>query len=117
MAHTDADERLAAEFFCDSTRPTALAGVDVVEDHGRVRLVYHDPDGAWWFSSGGDDEDEELLDVCLPCLLHDDPNLVEVADLKRNWIAELDELGVWRRQPRPADWGPWDPDAEPPVEA
>ena len=111
VAHTEEDERLAAAFFGGGAG-VALAGIDVVHEGARVRLVYHDPEGDWWFSSGGDDEDEDLARICLPCLLHDDPNLVEISDLRFNWIAELGKNGVWKREPRPADWGSWE--AQPP---
>lgn len=109
MAHTPQDEKLADEFFGAAARETHLAGRDVIEG-ARVRLVYHDPDDGWWFSSGGDDEDEELGHSCLPCLLHRDPGLVEIASLPLNWIAERgDDDATWRREQRPPDWGLCEP--------
>src|SRR5215218_3953793 len=106
MPHTERDEKLAAEFFGPGAG-TALVGRDVLAG-AKVRLVYHDPDGDWWFSSGGDDEDEELGRMCLPCLVHDDADLVEISNLPLNWIAELRDDGVWTREPRPESWGTWE---------
>jgi len=111
VAHSTADEKLAEQFFgTDAVESLAVAGRDVI-DGERVRLVYHDPEGGWWFSSGGAEEEEELAGVCLPCLLHDDPNLVELSNLPLNWVAERgDEHDVWLRQPRPDSWGNWEPE-------
>ena len=83
-----------------------MAGRDLLEG-AVVRLVYHDPEDGWWFSSGGNEEDEDLGQFCLPCLLHEHPNLVEFADLPLNWIAELGDEGDWKREPRPESWGLW----------
>lgn len=109
MGHTDADVQLAARFFGQGA-PHAIAGRDVIGG-ASVNLIYHDPENGWWFSSGGPDEDEELGTICLPCLLNTAPDLVELADLPLNWIAERDGPDAsWTREPRPDDWGPWETD-------
>jgi hypothetical protein len=106
VKHDDKDEKLAARFGVGGNTAT-MASRDVLAG-ARVSLVYHDPDDGWWFSSENDDDDKDPGVGCLACVLHADPELVEVADLPLNWIAERTNDGAWARQSRPDDWGPWE---------
>jgi hypothetical protein len=77
---------------------------DVAEGEAAVGLVYHDPEGGWWFISSWE---PERVPQCLPCLLSQQPELVELADLPLDTVAYRQEEG-WERGPRPAEWGPWE---------
>jgi hypothetical protein len=76
----------------------------VAEREATVAAVYHAPDGGWWFLSEADDE---LVPVCLPCLLTAYPEVRTFSDLPLDWAAVRHE-GEWHRTRRPLEWGPWE---------
>jgi hypothetical protein len=59
---------------------------------GSITGVFHEADGTWLFFPSGSPEDAEPREVCIGCILMQDPSISNIADLSRGW-------GAWRRKP------------------
>jgi hypothetical protein len=104
MAHDAAVMALAARFGALDNLETFVTP-DLVCGDECVRLVYHDPSGAWWFSSERMPE-EDMIIACLGCLLGAHPELARLGDLPLDWLASRTDRGArWNRELSPADWG------------
>ena len=73
------------------TETTAIVCGHVFRNEREVKVVVHHSDGLWQLVCGRHDHPEDCSDfepVGLEHLLERQPNLSEVTDLQRGWMAE-----------------------------
>jgi hypothetical protein len=81
-----------------STRPVREKGYPIL-------LVTHDDNGDWQFLCDTTTDVKDGLVLHLAHIVDAYPDVHELADLPRGWIAERESEGrPWRRSRRPADW-------------
>jgi len=95
----DASKRLAILKMNNET--TTIVCGHVFRAEREVKVVLHHSDGVWQLVCGGHDHPEDCSDfetVGLEHLIERQSNLMEMLDLKRGWIAELEPTG-WSLMP------------------
>jgi len=77
----------------------------VLEGEEPILLVsHHDDDHAWSFGGSSGDWVEDGRVVCLEHVVHQDPSVLEVADLPLGWHAVREYVGgPWRRCETPPE--------------
>ena len=78
------------------TETTAIICGHVFRKEREIKVVIHHDDGLWQLVCGEDDHPEDCSDfevVGLEHLLERQPNLAEINELERSWMAECGTNG------------------------